>query len=34
MWPFQPENGDFERIAGCHEHGMDRDLRLDDGPRA
>jgi hypothetical protein len=25
------KTGDFLRIARCHEHGMDRDLHLDDG---
>jgi hypothetical protein len=24
----------FWRIGGCHEHGMDRDFRFDDGPGA
>jgi hypothetical protein len=27
---FRLESCEFDRITGCHEHGMDRDLRLDD----
>jgi hypothetical protein len=28
------ESAGFWRIVGCHEHGMDRDFRFDDGPGA